>query len=47
MVFKAEAEVRWLDHTEAVVARAELPAPSPFGPYEDSAEPSVPVEEKR
>ncbi len=47
MVFKAEAEVRWLDHTEAVVARAELPAPSPFEHYEDSAEPSIPVEEKR
>jgi DNA-binding PadR family transcriptional regulator len=47
MIFKAEAEVRWLDHTEAVVARAELPAPSPFGRYEDSVEPSLPVEEKR
>ncbi|GAB3647293.1 PadR family transcriptional regulator [Glycomyces tarimensis] len=47
MIFKAEAEVRWLDHTEAVVARAELPAPSPFGLYEDSSESSVPVEEKR
>ncbi|WP_030158244.1 PadR family transcriptional regulator [Glycomyces sp. NRRL B-16210] len=31
MIFRAEAEIRWLDHTEAVVARADLPAPSPFG----------------
>jgi DNA-binding PadR family transcriptional regulator len=30
MIFRAEAEIRWLDHTEAVVARADLPAPSPF-----------------
>ncbi|WP_205327683.1 PadR family transcriptional regulator [Glycomyces sp. YM15] len=30
MIFRAEAEIRWLDHTEAVVARAELPAPFPF-----------------
>ncbi|GAA2164593.1 MULTISPECIES: PadR family transcriptional regulator [Glycomyces] len=30
MIFRAEAEIRWLDHTEAVVARAETPAPPPF-----------------
>ena len=30
MIFRAEAEVRWLDHTEAVVARSDLPTPSPF-----------------
>jgi DNA-binding PadR family transcriptional regulator len=30
MIFRAEAEIRWLDHTEAVVARSGLPAPSPF-----------------
>ncbi|WP_026924611.1 PadR family transcriptional regulator [Glycomyces arizonensis] len=47
MIFRAEAEIRWLDHTEAVVARAELPAPSPFGQHEPDAEPSVPLEEKR
>jgi len=40
MIFRAEAEIRWLDHTEAVVARSELPAPSPFavdGAAPDSA----------
>ena len=47
MIFRAEAEVRWLDHTEAVVARADLPAPSPFGHFDDSTEPSVHLEEKR
>ncbi|GAA2133446.1 PadR family transcriptional regulator [Glycomyces algeriensis] len=39
MIFRAEAEIRWLDHTEAVVARAELPAPFPFAVDEpDSAD---------
>lgn len=39
MIFRAEAEIRWLDHTEAVVARADLPTPSPFAVGEpDSAE---------
>lgn len=38
MVFRAEAEIRWLDHTEAVVARADIPAPSPFGAYQDQPE---------
>ncbi len=47
MIFRAEAEIRWLDHTEAVVARAELPAPSPFGHYEPDPETSAPLEEKR
>ncbi|SDD21034.1 PadR family transcriptional regulator [Glycomyces harbinensis] len=37
MIFRAEAEIRWLDHTEAVVARSDLPAPSPFAM--DSADP--------
>ncbi len=40
MIFRAEAEIRWLDHTEAVVARSDLPAPSPFdvtSPGPDSA----------
>lgn len=30
MIFRAEAEIRWLDHTEAVVARSGLPVPAPF-----------------
>jgi DNA-binding PadR family transcriptional regulator len=39
MIFRAEAEIRWLDHTEAVVARAEKPAPPPFAVGEaDSAD---------
>jgi DNA-binding PadR family transcriptional regulator len=38
MIFQAEAEVRWLDHCEAYVARAEPSAPSA------PAAPSVPVE---
>ncbi|MCH7230485.1 PadR family transcriptional regulator [Glycomyces sp. L485] len=46
MIFRAEAEVRWLDHTEAVVARAELPAPSPFDQFEPQAD-SDTLEEKR
>ncbi|MES9606601.1 helix-turn-helix transcriptional regulator [Actinomadura sp. NPDC000929] len=29
MIFQAEAEVRWLDHCEAYVARAEATAPAP------------------
>jgi DNA-binding PadR family transcriptional regulator len=40
MIFRAEAEIRWLDHTESVVARSDLPAPSPFdviSPGPDSA----------
>lgn len=44
MIFRAEAEIRWLDHTEAIVARADLPAPSPFTEYEPSTES---VQEKR
>ncbi|MQM28463.1 PadR family transcriptional regulator [Glycomyces albidus] len=32
MIFRAEAEVRWLDHTEAVVARTGLPAPRAYDP---------------
>jgi DNA-binding PadR family transcriptional regulator len=47
MIFRAEAEIRWLDHTEAVVMRAELPAPLPFDHYEPEAEPSASLEEKR
>ncbi|MEU6859427.1 PadR family transcriptional regulator [Glycomyces sp. NPDC046736] len=39
MIFRAEAEIRWLDHTEAVVARAarepKVPLPQP-GPETDS-----------
>lgn len=39
MIFRAEAEIRWLDHTEAVVARSELPVPFPFAVGEpDSAD---------
>lgn len=47
MIFRAEAEIRWLDHTEAVVARAELPAPSPFVDCEPDVEPSIPLEKRR
>ena len=31
LVFQAEAEIRWLDHCEARVARARPPAPAPTG----------------
>ena len=47
MIFRAEAEIRWLDHAEAVVARSDIPAPSPFGTYDDSPEPEVHIEKKR
>lgn len=47
MIFRAEAEIRWLDHTEAVIARAGLPAPSPFQHCDADVEHPVPVEEKR
>ncbi|WP_199039247.1 PadR family transcriptional regulator [Glycomyces salinus] len=30
MIFRAEAEIRWLDHTEAVVARSGPQTPPPF-----------------
>ncbi|MCC3762187.1 PadR family transcriptional regulator [Glycomyces sp. TRM65418] len=44
MIFRAEAEVRWLDHTEAVVARSERPAPSRFPHvHGDGADPAAPV----
>ncbi|THV43247.1 PadR family transcriptional regulator [Glycomyces buryatensis] len=46
MIFRAEAEIRWLDHTEAVVARAELPAPSPFDVTEPTPETEA-LQEKR
>ncbi|WP_100445741.1 PadR family transcriptional regulator [Glycomyces xiaoerkulensis] len=46
MIFRAEAEIRWLDHTEAVVSRAELPAPRPIGDYESTGTPET-TEEKR
>jgi len=42
MIFRAEAEIRWLDHTEAVVARAELPAPFPFAVGEPDPADSAP-----
>ena len=29
MIFKAEAEVRWLDHCEVRISSAPLPAPVP------------------
>lgn len=44
MIFRAEAEVRWLDHTEAVVARTERPAPRAFDAEPapaDRAEPQI------
>ncbi|MES9542798.1 MULTISPECIES: PadR family transcriptional regulator [unclassified Actinomadura] len=41
MIFQAEAEVRWLDHCEAFVARAE-PAARPAPPA--AADPSAPAE---
>ncbi|NDU73583.1 PadR family transcriptional regulator [Actinomadura sp. DSM 109109] len=38
MIFQAEAEVRWLDHCEAYVARVEpVPAPAPAVPGEAPA----------
>jgi DNA-binding PadR family transcriptional regulator len=42
MIFRAEAEIRWLDHTEAVVARAELPAPFPFAVDEPTSADATP-----
>jgi DNA-binding PadR family transcriptional regulator len=41
MIFRAEAEVRWLDHTEAVVARTDLPAPSPFAAHVEQPETEI------
>ncbi|GAA3197472.1 PadR family transcriptional regulator [Actinocorallia longicatena] len=38
MIFQAEAEIRWLDHCEAVVLRGLSPSPSPSPEY--SPEPS-------
>ncbi|GAB3222836.1 helix-turn-helix transcriptional regulator [Glycomyces halotolerans] len=46
MIFRAEAEIRWLDHTESVVARADIPAPSPFIEHEPAPETEA-IEEKR
>lgn len=37
MIFQAEAEVRWLDHCEAFVARAEPPSAAPSAPVEAPA----------
>jgi hypothetical protein len=48
MIFRAEAEIRWLDHTEAVVARAEPQATLPFGVGEsDSADAESEVNRSR
>ncbi|MEU5870043.1 PadR family transcriptional regulator [Glycomyces sp. NPDC047369] len=46
MIFRAEAEIRWLDHTEAVVARTGRPAPRPFPQHADESE-TEPLREKR
>ncbi|NKZ07800.1 PadR family transcriptional regulator [Actinomadura latina] len=42
MIFQAEAEVRWLDHCEAYVARAEPPAP--IAPAEAPANTEAPAD---
>ncbi|MEU6249867.1 PadR family transcriptional regulator [Glycomyces sp. NPDC047010] len=46
MIFRAEAEIRWLDHTEAVVARTGRPEPRPFPQHADESETEV-LQEKR
>ncbi|NUQ89777.1 PadR family transcriptional regulator [Glycomyces sp. MUSA5-2] len=46
MIFRAEAEIRWLDHTEAVVARTGRPEPRPFPQHADETETQA-LQEKR
>ncbi|MBE1534653.1 PadR family transcriptional regulator [Actinomadura algeriensis] len=48
MIFQVEAEIRWLDHCEAYVARAVPPVPDmPPAPDAPAADPPVPGEARR